>query len=162
MRPVHCIHVPTFILSVFVLCLPMAGAGQLNLDIEGVAISGYDPVSYHLKTGAQKGRENLLLTHNGSIYYFVSSDNRALFMKDPERYTPAFGGWCAWAMLDGETVEINPQTYKLVNNKTYLFYNSFFSNTLNKWDALAQETGEQNLTNQAESAYKVLVKKAMD
>ena len=48
---------------------------------------------------------------------------------------------------------------ELVNNKTYLFYNSFFSNTLNKWNALAQETGEQNLSNQAESAYKALVKK---
>ena len=162
MRPLHSIYVPTFILSVFVLCLPIDGAGQLNLDNEGVAISGYDPVSYHQKTGAQKGRKNLLLTHNGSIYYFVSSDNRALFMKDPERYTPAFGGWCAWAMLDGEMVEIDPHTYKLVNNKIYLFYNSFFGNTLNKWNTLAQKTGEQSLSNQAESAYKVLVKKAVD
>ena len=57
------------------------------------------------------------------------------FKKDPTKYEPQYGGWCAYAMgAKGEKVEINPETFKIVDGKLYLFYNRFFSNTLTDWN----------------------------
>ena len=104
-----------------------------NIDKNGVAIQGYDPVSYHALE-PKKGDKALSSTHEGTTYYFSTPENRQQFEQDPGRYIPAYGGWCAWAMLDGEKVGIDPETYKIVDGQTLLFYNSFFANTLKKWN----------------------------
>lgn len=57
------------------------------------------------------------------------------FSKNPNKYLHQFVGWCAFAMGDsGEKVEINPETFKIVNGKLYLFYNAYFNNTLKSWN----------------------------
>ncbi len=53
----------------------------------------------------------------------------------PEMYEPAFGGWCAYAMgSSGEKVKIDPETFKIVDRKLYLFYNFWRNNTLTDWN----------------------------
>jgi hypothetical protein len=50
-------------------------------------------------------------------------------------YEPQYGGWCAFAMGDsGDKVSISPSTFKIIDGKLYLFYNSFFNNTLKTWN----------------------------
>lgn len=105
-----------------------------NLSGASVAISGYDAVSY-FTSKPKKGDKTISYLHNGVMYYFSSAANRDLFKKLPEKFEPAYGGWCAYAMgASGEKVEIDPETYKVVDGKLYLFYNAYFNNTLPKWN----------------------------
>lgn len=105
-----------------------------NLE-KGIAINGYDPVSYFLDGKAQKGTEKNALYHQGVTYWFTSSGNKELFKKNPAKYEPAYGGWCAYAMgAKGEKVEVDPETFKVIDGRLFLFYNKFFNNTLLSWN----------------------------
>lgn len=107
---------------------------QYNLD-EGVAIQGYDPVAYFSQGKAIKGSRDLAVSHQGVLYYFSSAVNKEAFKKNPSKYEPEYGGWCAYAMgAKGEKVTIDPKTFKITDGKLYLFYNRFFNNTLTDWN----------------------------
>lgn len=121
---------------------------------KGIAVEGYDPVSYHQKDGPNEGRKTIKTTYQGITYYFATESNREIFEKSPESYEPLFGGWCAWAMLDGKQVDINPESYKLVDGKLMLFYDTIWADTLEKWnDAVADGQSEETLIKQAEEAW---------
>ena len=130
-------------------------APALNLDGDGIALQGYDPVSYH-NLSPEKGRKDLSVEYAGAVYLFTNPDNQKTFNNSPETYLPAFGGWCAWAMLDGEHVNVDPETFKIINGRAYLFYNSFFTNTLTKWNTLAVKETEQILADKAQSEWETL------
>ena len=108
---------------------------QFNLD-EGVGIQGYDPVAYFTIGKAVKGKKDIgVVYHQGVNYYFSTAENKEAFKKNPAAYEPQYGGWCAYAMgNDGSKVEIDPETFKIVGGKLYLFYNRFFNNTLKSWN----------------------------
>lgn len=106
---------------------------QYNLENK-IAIQGYDPVSY-FKGKPSKGKKEIATTHQGVIYYFSTPGNKDTFTKNPAIYEPQFGGWCAYAMgSSGEKVEIDPETFKILDGKLYLFYNAYFNNTLKSWN----------------------------
>lgn len=106
-----------------------------NIEKSSLALQGYDPISYFLKN-PKKGTPTFSYKYKGISYYFSNQKNLDLFKSSPEKFEPAYGGWCAYAMgATGEKVEIDPETYKIVNSKLYLFYNSLFNNTLPKWNA---------------------------
>jgi YHS domain-containing protein len=122
---------------------------QFNLD-NGVAVSGYDPVTYFKQQKAIKGKKEFAVFHQGVTYYFSSPENKEEFKKDPSRYEPQYGGWCAYAMgKDGSKVEIDPATFKIIDGKLYLYYNKFFNNTLKSWNR-----DEQNLKTKADVNWK--------
>lgn len=101
---------------------------------KGIAISGNDPVSY-FSGKAQKGKKELSYTQEGVVYQFANANNLEAFKKNPVKYEPQYGGWCAYAMgSKGEKVEVDPETFKILNGKLYLFYHTFFSNTLTDWN----------------------------
>lgn len=114
---------------------------------KGIAIEGYDPVSY-FDSKPQKGNSKLALIHKGVTYWFSTLDNQAKFKANPEKYEPAFGGWCAYAMGEtGEKVKIDPETFKLIDGKVYLFYNFWGTNTLSAWnknEKTLKNKGDQN------------------
>ena len=73
-----------------------------------------------------------------------------MFLKNPSKYEPQYGGWCAYAMGSaGEKVEINPETFKIIDGKLYLFYNAYFNNTLKSWNK-----EETKLKSQADTNWK--------
>jgi hypothetical protein len=73
--------------------------------------------------------------YNGITYRFATAENRKMFKANPAKFEPQYGGWCAYAMgAAGKKVEIDPQTFKLVDGKLFLFYNRLLNNTLPKWD----------------------------
>ncbi|MBP4139295.1 YHS domain-containing (seleno)protein [Flavobacterium geliluteum] len=107
---------------------------QYNLE-KKVAIQGYDPVAYFKQAKAIKGKKEVSVSYQGVIYQFSSSENKDVFLKNPSKYEPQYGGWCAYALgSSGEKVEINPETFKIIDGKLYLFYNAYFSNTLKSWN----------------------------
>ena len=107
---------------------------QFNLE-NGVGIKGYDPVAYFVQNKAIKGRKDFSINYKGIIYHFVSSANLETFRSNPAKYEPQYGGWCAYAMgKEGSKVEVDPETYKIIDGKLFLFYNRFFNNTLKSWN----------------------------
>lgn len=126
---------------------------QFNLE-DGVAIQGYDPVAYFLQGKAVKGETDISFTADGVKYLFSSRANMEKFVKDSRLYEPQYGGWCAYAMgSTGEKVSIDPETFKVLDGKLYLFYNSFFNNTLPKWNK-----AEADLKRQADENWKAIYK----
>ncbi len=123
---------------------------HFNKDKNGLMIDGYDPVVYITQNKAKKGSKSFSLYHQGVTYYFSSAANKNTFKSNPSKYEPQYGGWCAYAMgKDGSKVEIDPETFKVVNGKTYLFYNFFFNNTLTDWNK-----DENKLKTQADKNWK--------
>jgi YHS domain-containing protein len=107
---------------------------QFNIE-KNVALQGYDPVAYFTQNKAIKGKKELAVAAEGVTYYFATAEDKELFKKDYKKYEPQYGGWCAYAMgATGEKVEIDPETFKIIGGKLYLFYNSWTNNTLNKWN----------------------------
>lgn len=101
---------------------------------DGLAVNGYDVVSY-FDGKPVKGSKSLAVKHQGITYRFSSASNKEKFMATPEQYIPAYGGWCAYAMgVNGEKVKIDPETFKIIDSKLYLFYNFWGNNTLEPWN----------------------------
>ena len=122
----------TFLISQNILA---QGHGPYNLNKAGIAIEGYDPVAYFKQAKAIEGKKEFGATVDGVNYLFSSAQNAAIFKADPAKYQPQYGGWCAYAMgATGEKVEIDPDTFKIIDGKLYLFYNRFFNNTLKSWN----------------------------
>lgn len=125
---------------------------QYNLS-NNLAISGYDPVAYFTSKKAIKGKSTYSVIEKNVTYYFSSKENLETFVKNPSAYEPEYGGWCAYAMgATGEKVPVDPETFKIVNNKLYLFYNRFFNNTLKDWNK-----DEANLKSKADIAWKKFI-----
>jgi YHS domain-containing protein len=126
-------------LSIFSLPSFAQDAGALrkkhfNLE-KGIAINGYDPVAYFTQNKVVKCSKDLAVSHQGVTYYFSSVANKEAFKVNPSKYEPEYGGWCAYAMgKNGEKVSVDPETFKIVNGKLYLFYNRYFTNTLKDWN----------------------------
>jgi len=108
---------------------------EFNPESSGLAIQGYDPVAYFNQRKAIEGKKNITTQYNGISYRFANVQNRDAFIAAPEKYEPQYGGWCAYAMgANGEKVAVDPETFKIVDGKLYLFYNKFFNNTLKDWN----------------------------
>ncbi len=132
---------------------PNVRVKQFNLD-KTTALQGYDAVSY-FNGKPEKGDKSQMLNYLGVNYYFKNAANLNLFKANPSKYEPAYGGWCAFAMGDnGEKVEVDPETFKIINGKLYLFYNFYFNNTLKKWN-----NNEAELKNKAEINWSKFIKK---
>ncbi|MEM9328326.1 MAG: YHS domain-containing (seleno)protein [Bacteroidota bacterium] len=119
---------------VILLLSLQASAGHQNLK-GGLAISGYDPVSYFEDSGPRKGTKAHQFDYQGATYFFADRENQQAFAQSPEQYIPAYGGWCAYAMgASGDKVKIDPKTYKIIDDRLYLFYNFWGNNTLTSWN----------------------------
>ena len=130
------------LLFVLIVLFTLSGFAQkdskrmthFNLE-KNVAIQGYDPVAYFKQGKAVKGKKEITASYEGVVYYFSMPVNKEYFLKNPSKFEPQYGGWCAFAMGDSnEKVSINPETFKISNGKLYLFYNAFFNNTLKSWN----------------------------
>lgn len=122
-----------------------------NLE-NGLAIQGFDPVPYFTQNKAIKGSKQFVAQYEGVIYYFANATNKDLFLKEPKKYEPQYGGWCAYAMgATNEKVEIDPETFKVLNGKLYLFYHSWTNNTLLKWNK-----DETNLKSKADKNWQAI------
>jgi YHS domain-containing protein len=97
-----------------------------------VAVSGYDPVAYFTAGKPVEGSESFKLNYNGAEWRFSSAVNLATFKKNPARYAPQYGGYCAWAVSQGYTASADPKVWKVFNNKLYLNYNQDVGQ---KWSA---------------------------
>ena len=108
--------------TVFAGLQARAAETAVNVNNEGVAIDGYDTVSYFTPVGARRGKAEFHTEWAGAVWYFATAENLAAFESDPERYTPQFGGWCAFALSTGHFAsDVDPrEAFTLRDDKLYL------------------------------------------
>ncbi len=128
---------------------------KYNLD-DGIALKGYDPVAYFTQKKAVKGSKNYAYTYKGVTYRFSSAKNRATFKANPSKYEPQYGGWCAYALTTApKKVDIDPDSFKIINGKLYLFYSNYIlGNTLKKWNAKKDDKKQISIANKNYSKLK--------
>lgn len=89
----------------------------------GVAIMGYDPVAYFTDGKAVKGSEKFSYEWLGTPWYFASANHREMFIREPIKYAPQYGGYCAGEVALGSvTVNVDPEAFKIIDGKLYLIY----------------------------------------
>ncbi len=112
------------LLSAALLAAGMALAGPaLAEDVyvsDGYAIGGTDPVSYFVDGEPNQGSDAFTAEYDGATWRFMSAANRDAFLADPEKYAPAYGGYCATGMSFGEKVPIDPTYWKIIDGRLYL------------------------------------------
>jgi YHS domain-containing protein len=104
----------------------------LNLDKKGLALQGYDPVAFVTQGKPIKGDMEFKSAYHGAIYNFASAEDKALFDKEPAKYEPAFGGFCAYGVSHNKLVEIDPEAFQVVNGRLLLQYSKGVRNDFNK------------------------------
>lgn len=95
---------------------------RINETFTGKAIDGYDPVAYFTQSKPVEGMSEFSHEWNGATWLFASAANQQAFAKDPEKFAPKYGGYCAWAVSEGYTADIDPDAWKIVEGALYLNY----------------------------------------
>jgi YHS domain-containing protein len=98
-------------------------SAAVNVDAKGVALRGYDPVSYFTAKAPEQGKASISATHDGATYHFASTANRDKFKAAPGKYAPQYGGFCAMGVALGKKLDVEPTAYRVVNDKLYLNVN---------------------------------------
>jgi YHS domain-containing protein len=109
-------------LLMFVFSACSTTAQTVLTDKNKVAVSGYDVVSY-FSSAPQKGKNDLTAEHEGAVYRFATAENRDMFKTSPAKYTPQYGGWCAYGWSQSYPAKIDPKEWTIVDGKLYLNYN---------------------------------------
>jgi YHS domain-containing protein len=102
---------------------PVIGVTELFAldDLSGVALYGFDPVSYFLGEGPKAGLAEHEVMWSGVAWRFASPANKEAFLDDPDAYAPRFGGYDATAVAKGLTVRANPWLSVVRPDGLYLF-----------------------------------------
>ncbi len=111
------------ILAAGLIAGPAFAGGAVNKTLFGTALDGYDAVAYHTLDRPVEGSRQFSYKWRGAAWRFVSAKHRDLFAADPERYAPAYGGYCAYGMAQGAKVDIDPSAWRIVDGTLYLNVN---------------------------------------
>ena len=102
--------------------------------MNNVAIQGYCPVSYFLADKPLKGSAKFASNYDGQTYQLASADAKNAFDMDPSRFAPEYGGSCAFGMSINENYTVDPNSYKIVNERLFLFMKNDETNALALWN----------------------------
>jgi hypothetical protein len=95
-------------------------AAELNVTPTGLALRGYDPVAYFKAGKPTPGLFDVTAVHKGATYRFASEESKAEFLRDPDRYLPQYGGYCAFGTAMGKKVDGDPEVWRIVDGRLYL------------------------------------------
>ena len=96
------------------------GANAADYRHSTPAVQGYDVVTYHTAKRPLRGNGNFVATHDGATYQFSSKANMETFKANPEKYVPAYNGYCAFGVSVGKKFIGDPEVWRGVDGKTYL------------------------------------------
>jgi YHS domain-containing protein len=108
------------IIIVFGMLLIATNAISGQYTHSEVGAGGYDVVAYHTQGKAMRGTGFHAADYEGVTYLFTSKENRSHFLKDPDKYVPQFGGYCAFGAAMGKKLYADPTVWKLVDGKLFL------------------------------------------
>ena len=83
-------------------------------------LNGYDPVAYHTEGKPVKGSGFHVADYEGVTYLFANKKNRKMFEADPQKFLPAYGGFCAYGVSLGKKFASDPEVWRIENGKLFL------------------------------------------
>lgn len=113
------------------------------------AIYGYDTVAYFTQGKAVKGNKKITYEWKGAEWHFSSEEHKAMFVAEPEKYAPQYGGYCAYAMSDGRLVGVDEDAFTIVDGKLYLNYSK---SVMKEW-----RSNQEQFIQEADAHYPNLV-----
>ena len=94
---------------------------KVNVDSQGIILKGYDVVAYFKQGKPVKGNPAIQSTYQGATYLFASSADKADFDKDSPKYTPRYGGFCAYGVANGVLADVEgPDAFAVYRGKLYI------------------------------------------
>lgn len=84
-------------------------------------LRGYDVVSY-FEGKPVLGDPSITTVYKGAVYQFATEEHKKMFLENPDKYRPAYGGFCAIAMTEGSTVDAHPEAYLVQDGRLFVFY----------------------------------------
>ena len=90
---------------------------KISVDADGVGLRGFDPVAYFTEGKPVKGDTKFSSSYGGATYEFKSAENKAEFDKEPAKYVPQYGGYCAMAMTMGKLEDADPNFFLVHDGK---------------------------------------------
>lgn len=162
----------SLLLISFVTLLSYTSAAKkhssINMNKSGVALDGHDVVAYFNKgqKKAVKGSKEFNSTFKNATFYFLNKENLEKFNSNPEKFIPAYGGYCAWAVEESsDFVPVNYDSFIISRDKggkerLLLFYNRFFVNTKKKWNKKSKKirNGSKTLISIADKKWSEMIK----
>lgn len=122
-----------FILLLLTAMSTVVSAKELqNLDRNGVAIQGYDPVAFFTDNRPVEGNARFQSEYRGAKYYFASSEHKAAFDREPAKYEPQFGGYCAYGASQGHKAAVKIEAWQIVNGRLLMQYDLGVKDDFNK------------------------------
>ena len=97
-------------------------ATPVNTKHSDFAIHGYDTVAYFTRSEPVKGDKAFAVQYNGATWLFANADHKGMFVDNPEKYAPQFGGFCAFAAAHDALSDVDPAAWHIVDGKLYLNY----------------------------------------
>lgn len=126
-----------------------------NIDNSNIALQGYSPVSYLDLGLAQKGNKSFKSDYKKVVYYFTSTEQKATFDKNPEKYRPQYGGFCAFGTYAGAKFRVDPNKFLVKDGKYYLYLYNVELDAKQLWLA---ENNHSKLKNVADKNWNELSK----
>ena len=116
----------SLIYSIFFL-ISVGGYAQNTIEAQyfttkAGAINGFDPVAYFTENKPVMGEKSIAQNWNGSVWHFASESNKKMFIANPEKYAPQYGGYCAYGWAKGYAVKTEPDAWAIEGGKLYLNY----------------------------------------
>jgi len=111
-----------FLVAIMVLVASMASASAFAEDYSysTPGISGYDPVAYFTDGKPVRGSGYHTTVVDGVTYAFATAEHQKMFEANPQKYLPAYGGYCAYGVAVGKKFVADPEVWKIVEGKLYL------------------------------------------
>ncbi len=146
----------SFLLVLSVFSIYAAGDYDSIIYVKdaNLALEGYDTVAYFKNNKPVKGSNQWKTIYKETVWFFSSEKNLNLFQENPDIYAPEYGGYCAWAMNEGELAPGKPEYWDIINGKLYLNYSrstrkkfladldSMISNADSKWPEIKIQLSE--------------------
>ncbi len=131
-----------------------AQSHSYSIDDSKIALEGYSPVSYIDDGKAQLGKKAYKSTFDGVTYYFINQAQKDRFESNPSKYKAEYGGWCAFAVSLGAKFQPDPEKFRIVNGKLYLFTKNLEGDFVKVWE----KEGKEKHIMQADKNWKTMDK----
>ena len=107
-------------------------SGFFSYEPSDIAIRGTDTVAYFTQGKPIAGSDVFTTQWQGATWKFSSQKHLDLFIANPEKYAPQFGGYCAYGVFKGQLVKIEPKNWTIIDEKLYLNFNNSIQKTWEK------------------------------
>lgn len=126
MKPIALISLLAASIATPAILTPAASADAAPIYtglFSNTAVQGHDVVAYFTEGRPVEGSRAFTTEYQGAEFRFVSQQNLDTFLAEPEAYAPQYGGYCAWAVAQGQRAKGDARHWAIVDGKLYLNFN---------------------------------------